>query len=163
MEKSLGFSFFQNKMEVRYVFPIDRPVSHIFFFFLHILISEHVMSMQNMHEPTQRAQTVMPSSLFLTPSARTAKIPLLYLSFLPGESQGWGSLGGLFYGVAQSDTTEVTQQEQQHLSFYLVQQTLKIIHIKKILKMPHLRVPPQRERSTPSSCRIFRKVIHTGP
>ena len=28
--------------------------------------------------------------------------------FLPGESQGWGSLWAAVYGVTQSDTTEVT-------------------------------------------------------
>ena len=28
--------------------------------------------------------------------------------FLPGESQGWGSLWAAVYGVIQSDTTEVT-------------------------------------------------------
>ena len=34
--------------------------------------------------------------------------------FLPGESQGWGSLVGCrLWGCADSDTTEVTQQQQQ--------------------------------------------------
>ena len=34
--------------------------------------------------------------------------------FLPGESQGWGSLVGcLLWGLTESDTTEVTQQQQQ--------------------------------------------------
>ena len=28
--------------------------------------------------------------------------------FLPGESQGWGAWWAAVYGVAQSDTTEVT-------------------------------------------------------
>ena len=33
--------------------------------------------------------------------------------FLPGESQGWGSLGGCcLSGRAESDTTEATQQQQ---------------------------------------------------
>ena len=32
--------------------------------------------------------------------------------FLPGESQGRGSLVGCVYGVAQSDTTEATQQQE---------------------------------------------------
>ena len=36
-------------------------------------------------------------------------------SILPGESQGQGSQGATVYGVAQSDTTEVTyKQQQQH-------------------------------------------------
>ena len=34
--------------------------------------------------------------------------------FLPGESQGWGSLvGGRLWGHTESDVTEVTQQQQQ--------------------------------------------------
>ena len=34
--------------------------------------------------------------------------------FLPGESQGWGSLVGCrLWGCTESDTTEVTQQQQQ--------------------------------------------------
>ena len=37
--------------------------------------------------------------------------------FLPGESQGRGSLVGCrLWGRTESDTTEVTQQQQQHLS-----------------------------------------------
>ena len=35
--------------------------------------------------------------------------------FLPGESQGWGSLGGLrLWGRTEADTTEATWQQQQH-------------------------------------------------
>ena len=37
--------------------------------------------------------------------------------FLPGESQGWGSVVAAVYGVAQS-RTEATQQQQQQLSLY---------------------------------------------
>ena len=34
--------------------------------------------------------------------------------FLPGESQGWGSLAGChLWGRTESDTTEATQQQQQ--------------------------------------------------
>ena len=34
--------------------------------------------------------------------------------FLPGESQGWGNLVGCHvWGRTESDTTEVTQQQQQ--------------------------------------------------
>ena len=50
--------------------------------------------------------------------------------FLPGESQGWQSLVGChLWGRTKSDTTEVTQQQQQHdmciwilipLQFYLL-------------------------------------------
>ena len=36
--------------------------------------------------------------------------------FLPGESQGWGSLVGCrLWGYTESDTTEATQQQQQQL------------------------------------------------
>ena len=36
--------------------------------------------------------------------------------FLPGESQGWGSLVGCrLWGRIESDTTEAIQQQQQHL------------------------------------------------
>ena len=35
--------------------------------------------------------------------------------FLPGESQGWGSLAGCrLWGRTESDTTEATYQQQQH-------------------------------------------------
>ena len=41
------------------------------------------------------------------------------LVFLLGESQGWGSLvGSHLWGRAESDTTEVTQQQQLHISQY---------------------------------------------
>ena len=44
--------------------------------------------------------------------------------FLPGESQGQGSLvGHHLWGRAESDTTEVTQQQQQQQQ----QQQLKVI------------------------------------
>ena len=36
--------------------------------------------------------------------------------FLPGESQGWGSLVGCcLWGCTKLDTTEVMQQQQQQL------------------------------------------------
>ena len=36
--------------------------------------------------------------------------------FLPGESQGWGSLVGCrLWGHTELDMTEVTQQQQQHV------------------------------------------------
>ena len=41
-----------------------------------------------------------------------------HYKFLPGESQGWGSLVGCrLWGRTESDTTEVTQQ--QHIRFVL--------------------------------------------
>ena len=40
--------------------------------------------------------------------------------FLPGESQGWGSLVGChLWGRTESDTTEATQQQQQQLGMNL--------------------------------------------
>ena len=33
--------------------------------------------------------------------------------FLPGESQGWGSLVGCLWGHTESDMTEATQQQQE--------------------------------------------------
>ena len=42
--------------------------------------------------------------------------------FLPGESQGRGSLVGCrLWGRSESDTTEVTQQQQQHCYLYYVE------------------------------------------
>ena len=39
------------------------------------------------------------------------------LVFLPGESQGWGSLVGChLWGRTESDTTETTWQQQQHIN-----------------------------------------------
>ena len=39
-------------------------------------------------------------------------------AFLPGESQGWGSLVGChLWGCTESDTTEATQQQQQQHLF----------------------------------------------
>ena len=39
--------------------------------------------------------------------------------FLPGESQGWESLAGCrLWGRTESDTTEVTQQQQQQIGLY---------------------------------------------
>ena len=41
--------------------------------------------------------------------------------FLPGESQGWGSLVGCSpWGCTESDTTEATQQQQQLVHFVYV-------------------------------------------
>ena len=39
--------------------------------------------------------------------------------FLPGESQGWGSLVGCrLWGRTESDTTEATYQQQQQLNIF---------------------------------------------
>ena len=45
--------------------------------------------------------------------------------FLPGESQGWGSLVGCCrWGRTESDTTEATQQQQQHALLNFLQRTI---------------------------------------
>ena len=54
--------------------------------------------------------------------------------FLPGESQGWGSLVGCrLWGLTESDTTEVTQQQQQFLvpgaSFCIPQNQVFRVHL----------------------------------
>ena len=41
--------------------------------------------------------------------------------FLPGESQGWEAWLAAIYGVAESDTAEATQQQQQPLKEIRVQ------------------------------------------
>ena len=45
--------------------------------------------------------------------------------FLPGESQGRGSLVGCLWGHTESDTTEMTSQQQQHWT----QNNLKSPHL----------------------------------
>ena len=43
--------------------------------------------------------------------------------FLPGESQGWGSLVGCrLWGRTESDTTEATQQQQQQCLYIPISQ-----------------------------------------
>ena len=65
--------------------------------------------------------------------------------FLPGESQGWGSLVGFrLWGHTKLDTTEVTQQQQQHrneefqryqqLEAFLGDHDLKILRANRIQK-----------------------------
>ena len=50
--------------------------------------------------------------------------------FLPGESQGQGSLVGChLWGHTESDTTEVTQQQQQKLSALIVQSFVCLLFI----------------------------------
>ena len=48
--------------------------------------------------------------------------------FLPGESQGWGSLVGCrLWGHTELDMTEVTQQQQQHV-MVVVAEDINIIY-----------------------------------
>ena len=55
--------------------------------------------------------------------------------FLPGESQGRGSLVGCLWGRTESDTTEATEQQQQdvkyvcctHFVFLLVEKYTKML------------------------------------
>ena len=45
--------------------------------------------------------------------------------FLPGESQGWGSLAGCrLFGCTESETTEATQQQQQQCFIKTMRESL---------------------------------------
>ena len=55
--------------------------------------------------------------------------------FLPGESQGWGSLvGGRLWGCTETDTTEATQQQQQHR--YIQRELGKCLYMPTFLYQP---------------------------
>ena len=61
--------------------------------------------------------------------------------FLPGESQGLGSLVGCrLWGRTESDTTEATQQQQQQasLSFTISQSLLKLMSVESVIPSNHL-------------------------
>ena len=59
--------------------------------------------------------------------------------FLPGESQGWGSLVGYhLWGRTESDTTEVTQQQQQHMCIMCTRKTQLILVFCKKLNLKSL-------------------------
>ena len=50
--------------------------------------------------------------------------------FLPGESQGWGSLLGChLWGRTESDTTEATQQQQLLVLIFTYSPVLLLLHI----------------------------------
>ena len=65
--------------------------------------------------------------------------------FLPGESQGWGSLVGCrLWGRTESDTTEATQQQQQAPQHILLCPFHRTPQFKFVLKFKHvLNIPPQ--------------------
>ena len=55
--------------------------------------------------------------------------------FLPGESQGLGSLvGGRLWSRTESETTEVTQQQQQQL--YIKPQAVVTAPLSRLLCIP---------------------------
>ena len=63
--------------------------------------------------------------------------------FLPGESQGLGSLVGCrLWGRTESDTTEATQQQQQQqqasLSFTISQSLLKLMSVESVMPSNYL-------------------------
>ena len=61
--------------------------------------------------------------------------------FLPGESQGWGSLVGCcLWGCTELDTTKATQQQQQLIFYNMFEQvnSLLIISKKTFLNSPKL-------------------------
>ena len=74
--------------------------------------------------------------------------------FLLGESQGWGSLVGCcLLGRTESDTTEATQQQQQHISY---------IVIYTLCNLKHQSQPPQTKlnRVTQQLSNIFLTIIN---
>ena len=52
--------------------------------------------------------------------------------FLPGESQGWGAWWAAISGVAQLDTTEVTQQQQQQHYCLKSRKFISLVIFKKL-------------------------------
>ena len=53
--------------------------------------------------------------------------------FLPGESQGWGSLVDChLWGHTKSDTTEVTQQQQQQHIIHIIKHVLYVCSVAKL-------------------------------
>ena len=63
--------------------------------------------------------------------------------FLPGESQGWGSLEGChLWGHTESDTTEATYQQQQQqqtsLSITNSWSLLKLMSLELVMTSNHL-------------------------
>ena len=67
--------------------------------------------------------------------------------FLPGESQGWGSLVGChLWGCTESDTTEATQQQQQQQFSSVAQLCLTLCHPMNC-STPGLPVHPNSQNS----------------
>ena len=61
-----------------------------------------------------KSQTRLSDFTFTFHSPALEKEMATHSVFLPGETQGWGSLVGCrLWGRTGSDTTEVTQQQQQ--------------------------------------------------
>ena len=61
--------------------------------------------------------------------------------FLPGESQGWGSLvGRRLWGRTESDTTEATQQQQQqqqyHVSYWKLKSFFLVPQAEGLISVP---------------------------
>ena len=52
--------------------------------------------------------------------------------FLPGESQGRGSLAGAVYGVTESDTTDVSQQQQMISDSAAILENINCIYFNKV-------------------------------
>ena len=77
--------------------------------------TEEPGGLQSMGSQRVRHNWVTSLSLFTFMPWRRKRQPTPV--FLPGESQGWGSLAGCcLWGCTELDTTEATQQQQQHNS-----------------------------------------------
>ena len=84
--------------------------------------------------------------------------------FLPGESQGQGSLVGCrLWGRTESDTTEVTQQQQQQQHTFIHWVSLVVQWVRNLLAMQETRVrslgwedPLEKEMATHSSILAWR-------
>ena len=72
--------------------------------------------------------------------------------FLPGESQGRGSLVGCrLWGCTELDTTEATQQQQQQHTFYLFIYWLDLMECRILVPCAGMEfVPPAVELWSPS-------------
>ena len=84
--------------------------------------------------------------------------------FLPGESQGPGSLVGFrLWGRTESDTTEATQQQQQQqpsLSITNSQSLLRLMSIESVMPSNHLILCPRFSSCLQSFPASGESVLH---
>ena len=100
--------------------PLEKEMaSHSSILAWRITWTEELGRLQSMGLQTVRHDWVTSLSLFTFMHWRRKWQPTPVI--LPGESQGQGSLVGCrLWGCTESDTTEVTQQQQQHSAMYVV-------------------------------------------
>ena len=78
--------------------------------------------LNGINEQLTKSRTRLSDFTFMHWRRKRQPIPV----FLPGESQGWGSLVGCYlWGRTELDTTEATQQQQQQLYIKLHHQQYK--------------------------------------